>query len=184
MTENITISDKILLQRLKLSDQSTIFTLMKKIYPPSYAHLWPDGGDWYINKVYGQKNFEKDILDINGAYFFVVLLGEIVGILFLQYNKVLEDFPDKKALKLSKIYLDSTTHGNGIGKKLIRWINEEAVRTNCETVWLEAMDTQEQAIRFYEKCGFKISSKFRLNIEMMHVHLKGMYRMYMDSNKT
>lgn len=178
MSKNIRLSDEIVLQDLKSSDQSTIFALMKRIYPSPYAHFWPDGGKWYINKIYGQENFEQDVSDINGAYYFVVLNNENVGILFLQYNKFLKDFPDKKALKLSKIYLDSVIHGQGVGKQLMQWVEKEALRKKCDIIWLEAMDTQEQAIRFYEKCAYKIASKFQLKIEMMHPHLKGMYRMY------
>jgi len=61
MKKNIRVSDEIILHPLNSSDQSTIFSFMKKIYPPPYAHLWPDGGIWYVNNIYGQKNFEKDI---------------------------------------------------------------------------------------------------------------------------
>ncbi len=177
MPKNIRVDTQISLQELKLSDQSALFALMKKIYPPVYAHLWPDAGEWYLNKIYGIENFEKDISDTSGSYFFVLLEDVKIGILFLQYDKVLEDFPEKKALKLNKIYLDSDIHGKGIGRKIIQWVDEEASRTKCEIIWLEAMDTQEQAVKFYEKCGFEIISKFRLDIELMHSHLKGMYIM-------
>ncbi len=177
MPKNIRVDTQISLQELKLSDQSALFALMKKIYPPVYAHLWPDAGEWYLNKIYGIENFEKDISDTSGSYFFVLLEDVKIGILFLQYDKVLEDFPEKKALKLNKIYLDSDIHGKGIGRKIIQWVDEEASRTKCEIIWLEAMDTQEQAVKFYEKCGFEIVSKFRLDIELMHPHLKGMYIM-------
>ena len=78
---------------------------------------------------------------------------------------------------MNKIYLDSDIHGKGVGKRIIEWVDEEASRTKCEIIWLEAMDTQEQAVKFYEKCGFEIISKFRLDIEMMLPHLKGMYIM-------
>ncbi len=177
MTENIKIGDEIVLQRIKVSEQKTLFALMQKIYTPVYQHLWPDNGAWYLNKIYGVENFKKDISDPAGKYFFIILEGEKVGILFLQYDKRLKDFPEKKALKLSKIYLDPATHGKGMGKKIVHWIEEEAHRTQCEIIWLEAMDTQEQAIKFYEKCGFKITEKFRLEIEMMYPHMKGMYTM-------
>ncbi len=182
MTKKIRVDDRITLQELKSSDQSTLFALMQKIYTPVYAHFWPDNGEWYLNKIYGIENFEKDISDTHGACFFVLLEGVKIGILFLQYDKRLEDFPEKKALKLNKIYLDPAIHGKGIGRKIIEWVEEEASRTKCEIIWLEAMDTQEQAIKFYEKCAYKIASKFQLDIEMMHPHLKGMYTMSKNVN--
>jgi GNAT superfamily N-acetyltransferase len=182
MAKNIKIDKSISLQRLKLSDQSALFVLMKKIYTPVYAHLWPDNGEWYLNKIYGKENFEKDIADTQGRYFFVLLEGAKIGILFLQYDKILENFPAKKTLKLNKIYLDPAIHGKSIGKKIMQWINEEARRSKCEIIWLEAMDSQEQAIKFYEKCGFKIISKFQLDIEMMYPKLKGMYIMSRNEN--
>ena len=57
-------------------------------------------------------------------------------------------------------------HTKGIAKELLDWLDNLAKEKNYDLIWLKAMDTQEQALRFYKKRGFVIANKTSLNIPL------------------
>ncbi|MTI31148.1 GNAT family N-acetyltransferase [Xanthovirga aplysinae] len=171
------ITDDISLLQINISDHQKLYDLMKKIYPPVYQHLWPDKGEWYLKEIYSEENLRKELNNPNSRYYFVLYDKDIVGILRVLLR---ENFPETKknhSTKLQRIYLDSSVHGKGIGRKLITWVEKIFCTQKNSLLWLEAMDSQDKAIRFYEKLGFKINGNFRYPSEMMHENLRGMYRM-------
>ncbi|WP_084061231.1 GNAT family N-acetyltransferase [Cellulophaga tyrosinoxydans] len=174
------ISEDISLITIQLKDQKTLFELMSRIYPPVYAHYWPDNGTWYLDSQYSKENLKKELSNPNSSYYFIKFKNTEVGILRFLTNEPLEGFTAKNAIKLHRIYIDSNLHGKGIGKKLICWL-EANYKSNIKTVlWLEAMEMQQTAIDFYEHMGFKRVSKFKLEIDYMLDNMKGMYRMAKD----
>jgi ribosomal protein S18 acetylase RimI-like enzyme len=175
--DRIKISERIFLCSINLADHAVLYNVMKTIYPQAYRHLWVDGGKWYMDRIYGPDNFRQELAEPGSFYYFIEFNGAKAGILRLQDDKSLIDFPDKKATKLQRIYLDAAVQGNGIGREVLDWTAQRAMQTGYSHLWLEVMDTQEQAIEFYKKAGFVVSGAFRLDYELVHPQLRGMYRM-------
>ena len=174
----IQLSETLSLCSISMSDVTELQQLMHRIYPPAYKHLWEDDGQWYVEETFNETQLRQELADSNGYYYFVKFKEETIGILRIIHEYKLEDVPDLKATKLHRIYLDPKTHGKAIGTLLMDWLTEQARQNNSQMLWLEAMDTQEQALHFYKKRGYKISSDFRLTFELMHPHLRGMHTMY------
>lgn len=174
----IKITPQLTLNEISVDDQPTLLRLMQHIYPQTYAHLWQDEGVNFINNVYGIDNLSKELKNPDSLYCFVEYDKAIVGILRLLDNNPLADLPHEPATKLHRIYLDNGIQGKGIGKALINWCTQRAANQGHAIVWLEAMDTQEGAISFYENQGFSISGKGSLALELLYPHLQGMYRMW------
>ncbi len=171
----IHVSKTISLKEIQLNDAEFLLELMHQIYPPVYKHLWEDAGNWYVETVFGSENLAKELLEENAKYYFVQHENEVVGILRIVYDAPLEGFEAVKATKLHRIYLSSKVQGKGVGKILMDWTIQQAVEKNTKLVWLESMDTQVQALEFYKKMGFESIGAFRLNFDLMHQHLRGMY---------
>ena len=178
MCDTLKISDSISLKVIKQSDSDSLLNVMNTIYVPPYKHLWQDGGVWYVQYTFNSNALMTELADNNAGYYFVEYKNERIGILRIVHNISLKDFEDKKASKLHRIYLDPKVHGKGIGKLLMDWSAQEAIKNNSKLIWLEAMDTQGQALKFYEKLGYQISGDFKLEFDLMHIHLRGMHRMY------
>ncbi len=173
------ISDHISLQNIKLKDQPKLMELMEHIYPPAYKHLWANEDcNFYLNKCYSFKNLEVELAQSNAAYYFVNYNAKRVGIFRVVYNKVYSGFPEMKATYINRIYLGKEAQGKGVAKALFKWLENEAKKNKNILLWLEAMDTQKQAIRFYEKQNFKYGEATQLDFKLMHPHLRGMYSMY------
>ncbi|MEZ7500098.1 GNAT family N-acetyltransferase [Flavobacterium sp. Arc3] len=174
----IAVSKTVTLTPISINDREKLFSLMTKIYLPEYSHLWFDAGNWYMNKIYSSVNLERDLATPNSSYYFVDYLSETIGILKLIENVPLVGFKDQKLAKLDRIYLDPTFHSKGIGKTLIHWTENRVASSGHTILWLEAIDTQEKALAFYEKMDYKICGTFKLEYELIHPTLRGMYRMY------
>jgi len=178
MESTLKISESISLIAITLNDSDALLKLMHRIYIPPYKHLWQDGGIWYVQNTFNSDVLEEELAHNDSGYFFVEHQNIRIGILRLLHNVTLKDFENKKATKLHRIYLDPKIHGKGIGKLLMDWSMQEAIKNNSQIFWLEVMDTQEQALKFYKKLGYQISGDFKLEFELMHKHLRGMYRMF------
>jgi len=178
MSSSLKISKDIHLKKILLKDAVILYNLMQKIYPPVYKHLWEDQGDWYVNTVFSTQNLQKELLEINAIYYFIEVKNEIVGILRIVHDVELKELKEKKTTKLNRIYLDPKVHNKGIGKIILNFVTQQAIENKSAILWLEVMDTQIQALRFYQNLNFQIISDFKLEFDLMYPHLRGMHRMY------
>lgn len=174
----ITISTEIQLAAINLEDQPALYQLMKRIYPPAYEHLWKDDGSWYIDQTFNQQILENELAESNAAYYFVVYQNCQAGILRIVWDAPFVDFPQHSAFKLHRLYLGTEAQGKGVAKGLMDWVEQQAIQHHNELVWLDVMDTQQQALKFYTKTGFQRGSSTRHTFDLMHEHYRGMYRMW------
>ncbi|AUP77579.1 GNAT family N-acetyltransferase [Flavivirga eckloniae] len=174
----ILISESLSLKDIHIENHSELVSLMERIYPPPYKHLWKNNDcSWYLNKCYGISNFKEELKDTNASYYFVINDAITVGILRLVVNQIIKEFPNELTTYIHRIYLSSDVQGKGIGKQLFNWVENVARQNNNKYIWLEAMDTQHQALSFYKKMGYKETSSMSLDFERINEHLSGMLLM-------
>ncbi|CAM1371320.1 GNAT family acetyltransferase [Tenacibaculum soleae] len=174
----IYISENIHLKEILNTDSEIFFRLMKEIYPPAYSHFWKDGGAWYVNTQYSKEKFNNELLDKKSENYFVIFNNEIIGNFRIIWEEKLGDFNTKKCVKLHRIYLHKKTQGNGIGKKLLSWLENQAIKKQYEIVWLDAMDAQPQAFEFYKKFEYQYYSHCFLCFELLYDEVRKMSQLY------
>lgn len=175
----IQISDTIQLEFITLKDHLKLMALMQKIYPPAYKHLWiNENTDWYLDYSFNINNLKAELTNNNSGYYFVLYNQNEAGILRLAHREPLLEFPEISATYIHRIYLSGKLQGKGVGSQLLEWSQKQALEHNSKLIWLKAMDTQVQALRFYNKQGFKTINTFTLDFELIHQHLRGMVTMY------
>ncbi len=144
-------------------------------YLPHYQHLWKAGGvDWYMNRCFAVAVLQNELNDDNIEYYFVRADEQNIGFVKLVLQKPVPDSDIKNALYLEKIYFVKEWTGKGVGRKLIEFAIERARELKRDCVWLTAMDTSEKPIAAYEKAGFTIHSRTRLDFELMKAEFRGM----------
>lgn len=178
MQNLIIITQNIHLQSITKNDCIELFELMTDVYPKSYDYFWNDGGEWYLHFIYDEAKVLKELAEENTFYFFVLFNNEKIGVLRIQHGEIFPTLADKKATKLHRIYLHPKVHGMGVGQALMNWTIEETRKQGNEILWLEAMDTKTDALRFYEKCGFEIINHVTLPYDGIFVDLRGMYQLW------
>lgn len=175
----ISISDNVKLQDIKIEDQPKLMKLLELIYPPAYKHLWiNEDCSFYLNRFYSIENLELELSDPNAAYYFVIYKSNLVGIFRFIYNNPFIGFPEKKSTYLNRIYLGENAQGKGVAKQLFLWAENKLKDQGHTLIWLKAMDSQKQALRFYEKQGYNYGTPTQLDFELIHSNLRGMKVMY------
>jgi diamine N-acetyltransferase len=171
-------NDSIIAKKASRNDLHLLFEVCRQSYTENFAHHWNEGGlDWYLDKVYGLEVIKADLIDSDIDYFIAFLNEEPVGFMKLHLNSSLPDYSSKAGMEIEKIYFRPQFQGRGIGKKLINVALEVGQKIKKEIIWLGVIDTNENAIEFYKKVGFKIHDKTTLDIPHFKEELKGMWRM-------
>ncbi|MEJ2112856.1 MAG: GNAT family N-acetyltransferase [Flavobacteriaceae bacterium] len=171
----IQISDHIQLQNITIQDQEKLIDLVRRVYTPVYKHLWKgEDCEWYLNRFYNKENLEQELNNADSEYYFVIYKSQDVGILRIDYNKPLIGFSKESNVYFHRIYLGYEAQGKGVGKILFNWVEKRAKEKGKNSIWLKAMDTQQQALRFYTKIGYENIGKTSLDFELINKDLSGM----------
>ena len=70
---------------------------------------------------------------------------------------------DDNIAELKALYLDNMYRGQGLGKRLINAIIEEARTHGFKTIVLDSMKQYKEARKLYEKCGFTDCARYNDN---------------------
>jgi diamine N-acetyltransferase len=171
--EVIQVSSQLSLLPIKPSDQKKLKALLEAIYKSAYEHFWTDGGDWYLELCYGTENLNKELSRDRSHYFFVEYQQEPVGILKYEYPFSPRQTAIANAMKLHRLYLDSSVHGKGVARDLMEFIEQVAMDNKLDYIWLEAMLEKPQAKRFYEKMGYEFVLSYQLDFERLLPDVRG-----------
>lgn len=168
--------EDIQLKRLDVADAALLSAIATNVYSEHYADTWQDNGEWYLQTYLSVSRLAKELQDANAWFFLVSYKQEAVGFLKLNIDKPLPGV-QKNSLELERIYLKKSASGNGIGTHLLHFAFEIAVQQNKELVWLKAMDTSPDAVRFYKKMGFEICGTHHVDFIQKKEGMRGMYVM-------
>jgi ribosomal protein S18 acetylase RimI-like enzyme len=175
----IQINENISLEPITNSTSNELFQLMKEVYPLAYDYFWEDGGNWYVNSQYSRENIKEELAQENAEYYFVVFNGERIGNFRILWNEPLPNTKENlKSVKLHRVYLHAKTQGKGIGKALLTWLENEAIKKQYELIWLDAMDEKPQAFNFYKKLGYQYHSHCFLPFNLLHDKYRKMSQLY------
>lgn len=161
-------------------------TQLKKIcidaYSLNFHDHWNDGGlEWFINREFSNERLLSDLSDKNIEYYFITHKEQQVGFIKIKSN-VSVNFHVENAIELEKIYVLPTCKGLGIGKLALNDVIKKMEERRKKNLFLCVIDTNINAIAFYEKMGFKFHSKTILDLPYFKEELKGMHRMVKKLN--
>jgi GNAT superfamily N-acetyltransferase len=179
----VNITPELSLLPIQIKDHSKLFQLMKGVYKTAYQHFWTDQGDWYLELCYNPENFKKELSRKRSHYFFVEFQGKTVGILKYDFPFSPREVAIPNAMKLHRLYLDSSVHGKGVSKELMIYIEDIAKQNELDYIWLEAMLEKPQAKRFYEKMGYEWVLTYQLDFERLLTEVRGIQIMKKEIGK-
>jgi GNAT superfamily N-acetyltransferase len=174
----IKITEDLKLRTVFSSDTEVLSKLMTDIYYVTYSQFWTDNGDWYVNTQYSKESLLKELLDENSDNYFILFKDEIIGNFRVVWDEKLAGLPEEKQVKLHRIYLYQKTQGNGIGKKLLSWLDAKAIKKGYKIIWLDAMNGQQQAFQFYTKLGYSYHSHVFLTFNFLREAVREMSQLY------
>jgi diamine N-acetyltransferase len=173
-------------------DVTALSKIAARAYQDHYPYLWIDEGVWYIEKMYNAAQLLSEIKDPNVTYYIVSQDNTHLG-----FIKLKKDYPLSigasglpfgfgegstialtNALYLERIYFVKEATGKGIGHICFDFIEKIAVSEKKDSLWLMAMDSSTDAMRFYEKQGFKKCGTWVLDFKRLKPELRAMTMLY------
>lgn len=164
------------IEKISISEVEKFSEIATRAYFDHYRHLWYDEGEWYAHKCFNINQLTEELTDAKNEFFFAILDEKYVGFLKIRPENQLAG-QDGDGFEVERIYLTSEATGRGVGRKLMEFAIEMAQQQNKNYVWLKAMDSSQNAIRFYESLGFEICGTSRLDFEQMKTEYLGMVAM-------
>lgn len=168
--------DTIEIKRLSVNDAAFLSAIAIQAYREHYAHTWLDGGNWYMQTYLSVARLEKELKDANAMFFAVFDGAAAVGFFKLNLNKELPG-AHVNGLELERIYLIKSASGKGIGTRLMQEVFIMARQQRQAFIWLKVMDTNPDAVRFYQKAGFAICGTHQVDFVQKRPDMRGMFIM-------
>ncbi|UOB19313.1 GNAT family N-acetyltransferase [Abyssalbus ytuae] len=126
-----------------------IHQLAHIIWPPTFKEiLSPQQIDYMLHMMYSPESLLKQLE--NGHHFIIAEQdGKYSGYASYEFN-----YKNELKTKIHKIYVLPETQGQGIGKTLIDYIENESIKKEMGLLTLN-VNRYNKAVGFYEKTGFK-----------------------------
>lgn len=168
---------KMELKKASIKDLTELKNICIEAYSLNFHNHWNDGGlEWYLDQEFSDERLMSDLSDKKTAYYFIEHKEKQVGFIKIKDNSP-SNFYIENSVELEKIYMLPECKGKGIGKWALNDIIKKTEARGKKNLFLCVIDTNETAIAFYEKLGFKFHSKTTLDIPFFKEELKGMNRM-------
>ena len=124
-----------------------------KVHADKRPDLFKEG-----KKKYNEEELKKIINNYREPVFVAVdekknLLGHVFCI-FKENKK--ESLADIVTLFVDDLCVSEKARGKGLGAKLYEYVVNFALKNGCYNVTLDVWSCNEQAVKFYEKCGMKV----------------------------
>ncbi|HEY4650849.1 MAG TPA: GNAT family N-acetyltransferase [Pontibacter sp.] len=157
-----------------ITDLHTLQDIALQAYGDHYLHLWNDRGAWYVEHSFSDAALKKELEDANAAFYLIYADTELAGFLKLNLHSEVEGHTPGEALELERIYLTKAMSGKGIGRQVLDFTTQVAKEHHKGVIWLKAMDSSHDVIRFYEQDGYTRYGNCRLDFETMKPEYRGM----------
>ena len=110
-----------------------------------------------VGEKYRAEELEAILRDASRPIFVAEENDVVVGYAFCVYKEVKahNSLVDRKTLYIDDLCVDEARRGGGIGTALYQHVLSVAKQTGCYNVELNVWAFNEDAIRFYEKCGMQ-----------------------------
>ncbi|HEV8284413.1 MAG TPA: GNAT family N-acetyltransferase [Chitinophagaceae bacterium] len=160
------------------ADPSHVFAISsigKQSFRDAFGYLFLDKATLqeYLEYTYQPDKIEKSIQKQNNVFFLAFMENVPVGFAKVKKHSLNEQIESIAQMELQKIYVLSYYHGSGAGKALMKAVLELAQKIQPDFLWLDTHISNEKAIRFYEKRGFKKTGKryFTIGTQTFEYHL-------------
>ena len=166
-------------KKVTIDDSSELQHIIFEAYAKHFSDHWNENGlELYLEKEFSDERLEIDLNNPLIAYYFIESNKKIVGFLRINYESNPE-LSIEDNCELEKMYILPEYTKLGIGKAALGAVIEKIQKRGKKYLFLCVIDTNINAIAFYEKSGFKFHSKTRLEDPYFKEELKGMNRMYL-----
>ena len=111
----------------------------------------------YIKAAFSKKQVASELRNPLSQFYFAFSQDRLAGYIKLNFGRAQTDLADQDGMELERIYVLSKFQNQRIGKRLLDFAIDIARSEKVNFIWLEVWEANTQAIRFYERGGFRHS---------------------------
>lgn len=163
---------------LTTDNQSVYMDVGTQSYEEHYLHLWTNRDPTpYLNTSFTPEVVQQELQSEHCFNYLVKCNDDFAGILKLVTDKGWGAIKDADSLYLHRLYLLRKSTGQGVGQRVLEFVEAFGKKRNKSMIWLEAMK-KGQAKNFYKNQGFKIIGDSTVNLNGVLHEEKEMWVMY------
>ena len=159
-----------------LTDAPLLSQLAPKIYREHFAHLWHSVEEMnaYLESEYSEPILSASLKD-PAVCWFVAHSDSPIGFAKLSWESVIPE-TNLSGVILNKLYLDPRMTGKHYGSVIFEHMVREAKAQGKTFFWLEVLEQNPRARKFYEQQGMQFIKNqiFKTESQQSIIHIMGM----------
>ncbi|MDP4265314.1 MAG: GNAT family N-acetyltransferase [Bacteroidota bacterium] len=168
----------ITIMQADVSQAATIATIGKKSFRRTFEHLFKSKEELfeYLEHTYNPVKLARSIREENNVYLLALVDGVPAGFAKVKKISLNEHIESLGQTELQKLYVLHEYHGRGIGTALLKEVQNVVKDIYPDYIWLDTHISNDNAIRFYERNGFKKMGKyfFTIGTQTFEYHVMGL----------
>lgn len=154
-----------MIKKVTLADIDKLIAISKETFTDTFAkYNSKEELDKYIEDNLNYSILSSELKNDDSSFYFIYLDQEIAGYLKLNVNQAQTEDVTNNAMEVQRIYIRVCYKRNGLGKDLINYAEQEALKLNKDFLWLGVWEHNQTALSFYNKFGFKTVSEHKFII--------------------
>jgi diamine N-acetyltransferase len=151
----------VLIKKAQPDDAPTIARLGRTTFEETFQHVFPirQELDEYLEATFSVAKIASSMQKPNNVFWLAFANDVPVGYAKLKLTSWYGDVPDEGMSQLQKIYVLHDFLDQKVGAKLLQGVEQEWLTHQKQVLWLAVLNSNERAIRFYEKTGFQFIKK-------------------------
>ncbi|RNI26162.1 GNAT family N-acetyltransferase [Rufibacter latericius] len=118
------------------------------------AYNKPEDMEAFHPTMYAPELQAAELADPNSTFLIAEAEGEAIAYIKWSTAPAPTEITGKRPLQISRLYLLQAWTGCGLGDALMKMSLERAAQNGHDVVWLTVWESNDRAIRFYQKYGF------------------------------
>lgn len=166
----------LIIRQATLADSALLNELGYRFYTAHFKHMWKSESEFdnYLEGEYSLPVIEQSINDKNISWY-IVEIEQPIGFVKLTWQATVPN-TDISGVLLNKLYLAPTKTNQHYGQLMFNKVIDLARSQGNKYLWLEVLEQNERAQKFYKKQGMKHISDiiFETNSQRSILKLMGM----------
>ncbi len=148
------------IRRVQPTEAEKLLQLSRTTFFDAFAHQnTEENMAIYAAQAFTLAQMEKELNNPESEFYFIEDEQATAGYIKLNFGTAQAEFQDTDAIEIARIYVVASYQGKQLGERLIDHAVSIAKSRRLRYMWLGVWETNTNAIRFYERNGFKFFSK-------------------------
>lgn len=169
------------IRQMTIDDIELLREVCIQTYSRNFSHHWEPGGlEGYNEDVFGEEVLLEELQDNETRYYVAYLGQEPVAFMKLVASPRIGSEKMKEDIELDKLYVLPECKGMQVGKQLMDLAFRIAAEEKKKRFWLVVLESNQPAIGFYEKLGFRYHSRVTIHYPLFREERRPALRMSLE----